>query len=434
MTQSKAEEQTQQFQEETPEDKQPKRKRPRKPLLLIPLGLVIAGGLGTWYWLSRPVTDNLQLSGRIEGYETDIGTEVSGRVEAVTVREGAQVEKGQPLVKLNEAEIQAQLNGANARLKAAQERAEEARGQIEVFNSQIREARLNLQQSQGDTQGRIAQADAQVATAQAQLQQAKAQLQEARSQLKLAQKNRDRFAFLVKQGAVAQERFDQAQTRLETAQATLENRKEAVNAAQRQVNAAQGQLAQASSTNFNPDIRQAQIDRLNAQLEQARRQLAAAQAEVENAKAAKQEIQAKRDDLNIASPEDGIVTTRSIEPGTVVNPGRALLTVLDFDTVYLRGYIPEGDIGKVRVGQPAQVYLDSAPEEPISAHVAEIDSTASFTPENIYFQKDRVQQVFGVKLEIDNPEGFAKPGMPADAEIVLEPNEAGEAGEAAINN
>lgn len=97
------------------------------------------------------------------------------------------------------------------------------------------------------------------------------------------------------------------------------------------------------------------------------------------------------------------------------------MSVLDLDTVYMRGFIPEGDIGRVRVGQTAEVYLDSDPDRPLRARVTAIDAEASFTPENIYFREDRVQQVFGVRLAIESPGGYAKPGMPADAEIVLTP-------------
>jgi len=88
--------------------------------------------------------------------------------------------------------------------------------------------------------------------------------------------------------------------------------------------------------------------------------------------------------------------------------------------VYLRGFVPGGDIGKIRVGQPAEVFLDSAPEAPLDATVSAVDAEASFTPENIYFREDRVTQVFGLKLAIANPDGFAKPGMPADGAILLD--------------
>src|SRR5262249_26986386 len=106
-------------------------------------------------------------------------------------------------------------------------------------------------------------------------------------------------------------------------------------------------------------------------------------------------------------------------PGAVVVPGQTLLSVINLNTVYLRGYVPEGQIGKVRVGQSSRVYLDSAPDQALASKVIQIDPEGSFTPENIYFKDDRVKQVFGIKIAINQPDGFAKPGMPADADILV---------------
>ena len=117
---------------------------------------------------------------------------------------------------------------------------------------------------------------------------------------------------------------------------------------------------------------------------------------------------------------DGVVVSRMVEPGEVISAGAAVIMVVNLEQVYLRGYIPEGDVGHVRVGQPAQVFLDSDPEQPLQAQVLAIDTEASFTPENVYFRDDRVTQVFGLRLGIENPDGFAKPGMPADGKILLE--------------
>lgn len=388
---------------------------------ILPLLAIVAGvGAAAWYFLSRPQATGLELSGRIEGYETDIGAKVAGRVMEVTVREGAEVRKGQLLVQLDDDEILAQVQGAEARIRAAKQQEQTARLQLSVIESQINEAQLRFQQSKGDTAGRVSQAEAEVATATAQLKQAEAQAIEAEAQLKLARTNRDRYAQLVQEGAVTQLEFDQQETTLQAIQATVESRRAAVAAAQRQVDAAQGNLTQTQSTSLNPDINTAQLARLNTQLRQAQSDLQAAQAEVANAEADRNRIQAQLKDLTINSPIDGVITSRSIEPGVVATAGKTLLSVLDLNTVYLRGFIPEGDIGKVRVGQSAQVFLDSDPDRPLKARVIAIDSEASFTPENIYFKKDRVQQVFGVRLAIEEPSGFAKPGMPADGEILIE--------------
>ncbi len=388
---------------------------------ILPALVVLAGiGVATWYFLSRPQSNGLELSGRIEGYESDIGAKVAGRVVEVTVREGAEVHKGQLLVQLDDNEVLAQVQGAAARIRAAKQQEQNARLQLSVVESQINEAQLRWQQSKGDTAGRVSRAEAEVATATAQLKQAEAQAIEAEARLKLAQTSLDRYAQLVQEGAVTQQEFDQRETTLQAAQATLESRKAAVAAAQRQVNAAQGNLTQSQSTSLNPDINTAQLARLNTQLRQAQAELSAAQAEVANAEADRNRIQAQLKDLTIKSPIDGVVTARSVEPGVVATAGKTLLSVLDLNTVYMRGFIPEGEIGQVRVGQAAQVFLDSDPDRPLKARVIAIDSEASFTPENIYFKKDRVQQVFGVRLAIEEPGGFAKPGMPADGEILIE--------------
>jgi HlyD family secretion protein len=290
---------------------------------------------------------------------------------------------------------------------------------VSVLTSQVEEARLTLQQSQGDSQGQIGQATAAVAAAQAQLAQARAQWEEAQSALDLAQTDRDRFASLVARGAIPQQQFDQVQTRLQTAQKTLVARQAAVDAAQQQVTAAQGALTQARSGGLTPDIRQAQVNRLTTQQQQARAQLAASQATLKQAQAAAQEVAARLADLTITSPIAGVVVTRTAEPGEVLAAGAPLVTVVDLGSVYLRGYIPEAQVGRVRVGQPAQVFLDSAPDQPLAATVAAVDTVASFTPENIYFKEDRVTQVFGLKLALTNPAGLAKPGMPADGKILL---------------
>jgi HlyD family secretion protein len=369
--------------------------------------LAIAGISATiWYFLARPSNHDLRLSGRLEGYETDVGAKTGGRVDTITVREGDQVKQGQLLVRISDTEVQAQLRGAVAKVQASRQQAQQAKFQIANVESQMRESQLNILQAQQDSQGRVYQAASNVASLEAQLKQAKAQLD-------LARVTRDRYAQLLQAGAVTQEQSDEKETSYRNAAATVES-------AQKQIDAGVGGLALARSYNINPSIRDAQLGALLRQRQSAEAQLKAAEADIKNAEESQKQIQAQIDYLNIISPINGVVTARSREPGAVVTNGQTLLSLLDFNTVYLRGYVPEGDIGRIRVGQKARVFIDSDPNHPLDAKVASIDPQASFTPENIYFRNDRVKQVVGIKITIDNPGGYAKPGMPADAEIVLE--------------
>src|SRR5262249_38437296 len=173
----------------------------------------------------------------------------------------------------------------------------------------------------------------------------------------------------------------------------------------------------------NPAIRTSQVAAVEAQILQQEAQIAAARADAGRARAQLEEARANRQDLQVIAPFAGTVATRTAEPGEVVAAGTPIVTLVDLGQVYLRGFVPEGEIGRVRVGQPARVYLDSAPRTPIEAVVSRIDPQASFTPENTYFREDRVKQVVGVKLGLRGAVGFAKPGMPADGEILVEGSE-----------
>jgi HlyD family secretion protein len=148
--------------------------------------------------------------------------------------------------------------------------------------------------------------------------------------------------------------------------------------------------------------------------------VASAAAQTELARAELEEAEENRKDLTIRAPFSGTVVTRAAEPGEVVVAGTAVITLLDLSKVYLRGFVPEGQIGKVKVGQSARVYLDSSSLKPIYAYVSRIDPQATFTPENTYFRDDRVKQVVGLKLQLIGGFGFAKPGMPVDGEILVD--------------
>jgi HlyD family secretion protein len=385
-------------------------------------GLIVMSAIAapSLYFLTLPKSTALPVSGRIEGYETDIGAKIPGRVNFVAVREGDTVKRGQVIAKLDDAELQAQLGGATSKLSAAQQQVQQAQLNVSVIGNQIAQAQMNLQQSQGDTQGKVAEGESLVETAQAFLKQEQARVEEARALLEQTRVDRDRYAKLAAQGAETQQRYDVAKTAFNTAQAALNSRLAAVDAASRAVKIAQGKLTQAQTTTLNPGISESRVESLQKQLEIARSQLKAAQAEVKAAQAARQQIQAQLAYLKVVSPIDGVVMSRNVEPGAVVGSGRTLLTVMNPNSVYLRGYIPEGEIGKVKVGQTAKIWLDSNPKQPLTARVSAIDTEASFTPENVYFKKDRVEQVFGVKLAIDQPNGLAKPGMPADGEIATQ--------------
>lgn len=146
--------------------------------------------------------------------------------------------------------------------------------------------------------------------------------------------------------------------------------------------------------------------------------------EVKAAEARLAEAQAGRDllkktiaDATVISPTGGIVTHKAREPGEFAGPGLTLMTIADLDNVRLNIYITEVDLGRIRLGQPAEVRIDSHPGRVFDGTVIFISPEAEFTPKNVQTQEERVKLVYRVKIEIPNREGILKPGMPADASI-----------------
>jgi len=392
---------------------------PRRVLLVL-IVLIAAGA--AYFFLNKPLqqpSNSLHVSGRIEGYETNIGPKIGGRVDFVAKREGETVKLGELLVKLSDDDIQAQLRGAESRVLSAQEKAGEAHYQLAVVDNQIAEAQVRVAQSKEDTSAQIDQAEANVATTEAKVAEAEALLAQAKSELEMATLRHNRYSSLVQEKAVTLDQADQARTGKDNAIALVRSRTANLEAARKQLRVANAGLEMARTSRLNPKIRDAQLRVLKQQRIQAEFKENSAEHEVKTARAEVEQIKANIAYLNIISPIDGVVTARSVEPGAVVVPGQNLLSLIDLSRVYLRGFVPEGNIGKVRIGQGARVYLDSNPKTPLEGEIIQIDPEGSFTPENIYFKEDRVKQVFGIKILLKHPDRFAKPGMPADAEISL---------------
>ena len=370
--------------------------------------LSLAGG-AVWYFLIRKPAgpkNLIKLSGRIEGDDATVSTKIAGRIREITVREGDHVKVGQLIAVIDDDQVNAREEQEESKVQQAEARLRSAQQQVSVLQAQLEESNIGVDQAKVDAQGRVSQAEAQVA-------QAEAELAKAEADYSQAHYDEERYTTLAKDGDVPERTGRQART-------TAEAHAAAVRAAKRQVDVARGSLLMAKANLSNAAMRTSQATAIRQQILQAQSEISAAQAEEEHARAKLKEVQADRADLQIVAPIEGTVATRAAEPGEVVAAGTPLVTVVDLNAVYLRGFIPEGEIGRVRTGQTARVYLDSAPGKPLAAIVSRIDPEASFTPENTYFKDDRVKQVVGVKLTLKSAGGYAKPGMPADGEVVTE--------------
>jgi HlyD family secretion protein len=326
--------------------------------IVVVIAAIVAALVVLWRALlpAGPPSNVIALSGRIEGDDSAVAPNIGGRVVLVTVSEGDSVRAGDVIAMLSDAQIRAREAQARAAVSAAQAKAQSASDQVAVLETQLASAEADLLQSQAS--------------------------------YRLAAFNRNSDVALFRTGDIPEQQERAAISTADQAAATV-------------------------------DLRSAQVDGVERQIAQQRALIASALADTRQAQGQLAEAQANRNDLTVRAPFSGTIITRAVEPGEVIAAGTPVVTLLDLDKVYLRGFVPEGEIGNVKIGQPARVYLDSNPNRPLDAYVLRIDPQATFTPENTYFESDRVKEVFGLKLALRAGFGFAKPGMPADGEILV---------------
>ena len=121
----------------------------------------------------------------------------------------------------------------------------------------------------------------------------------------------------------------------------------------------------------------------------------------------------------LRAPSSGVITVRQAELGEVVVPGTPVVTLADLDHIWLRAYIAETDLGRIRWGQEATITTDSYPGKQYRGRVSFISSSAEFTPKSVQTYKERVTLVYRIKIDVENPNHELKPGMPADAHVEL---------------
>lgn len=220
------------------------------------------------------------------------------------------------------------------------------------------------------------------------IRQAEAALKQADSALKIAADDARRMRELFATGSVTSKHRDDAEARLTVASAQQSAAAEALSKVRR--------LAR-------PE------------------EIQAAEARLDQAQAGADLLAKTIADSTVTAPAGGIVTHQSVEAGELVMPGSTIVTLAELDSVYVMIYITEKELGRVRLGDAAEIRIDAFPDRPFEGKITYISPEAEFTPKNVQTKEDRVKLVFGVKVEIANKDGFLKPGLPADAVLRAAP-------------
>lgn len=381
----------------------------KKRLLVLPL---VVAAVAAAYAVSRnrwgKAEDAIRLSGNIEATDVEISFKVEGWLESRLVSEGETVRADQPV---------AQLDSKDLEHEVAMRRAE-------VAGASAKLAELEA----GSRSEEIARAKAAVAQAQARLDEflagsrtqeigaARASVQRAEAEKTRADVDYARQKQLYEQDVVSARERDNALAAFESTQAILAEAQERLQLVQEGPRHEQIGQARAALSEAQAWYEQVQAGPRPETVEQAR-------AERMRAEEALRLAETRLSYAAVDAPLSGMVLSDHVEPGEYVTPGTPIVTVGDLENVWLRAYIDETDLGRVKPGQSVAVTTDTYPNTTYEGVLSFIASEAEFTPKNVQTEKERVKLVYRVKIDIPNPGFELKPGMPADAEIRLTPEE-----------
>jgi HlyD family secretion protein len=383
-------------------------------LLLVVIILLGGGGGGYWYYTHHQQSTpdgQIRISGNIETTEAQVAFKIAGRVEQRLFDEGQMVAKGQEVAQLDTADLKCNVELRKAELQTAAAALAELKAGSRVEEKAAAKAALEKADhaladlAAGSRPQEKAAAAAATAAAAADLSRLQADLRRATA--------------LFQRRTISAEEYDAARSAADMAvekhnQAVAQQKLVDEGYRKEQIEGARSAVAQAKAQYdlVMAGPRQEDIDQAAARVAQAEAALKLAETQLGYA--------------TVYAPLTGVVLSKNIEPGEYVAPGTPVVTVGDLVNVWLRGYIEERDVVRVRYQQRAWVTTDTYPGERFEGYVSFVSSEAEFTPKNVQTQKERVKLVYRVKIDIKNtnPKMQLKPGMPADA--VIETGERGE--------
>jgi multidrug resistance efflux pump len=359
----------------------------RKRLILVIVAVAILAATAVYAGLFKR-DSGLQGSGTVEARDIRVGSKIGGRIDKVLVREGDRVQSGQVLIAFDDKELQAALEQSRAAAQKA------TRG---YRPEEIAEARAAAAQAKAEyEQRRNGYRQEDIAAAQADLDRATAD--EIRTRLDF-----DRYNALAEKDLVSKQQRDTAEAAWRIALAQRQNAKHKLDELQH---------------GYRPEeiaSAQARYHQMMATLEKLER--GNRREDVDLAKAAYSYDEARFRERQVVAPAAAIVEVLDVRPGDLIAPNTPVATLLEQDQIYVRIYIPETRIGHVKIGQHAEVRVDSFPERVFEGQVEQINQQAEFLPRNVQTREERVHQVFGVKVRINDPSGQVLAGMAADVKL-----------------
>ncbi len=387
----------------------------RLAFIILLAALLGLSGASCGIW-KRSESGRITISGNIELTQVNLAFKVPGKLTDLPIEEGSEIKKGTLVARLDSVQLQHQHERDQAGLELAVTQLAQQKTAIEYqkafIDADLQARAAALRQAESRLEQLLAGSRKQ------EIAQARAAAEEARTQNLLARQDWERAQVLYKNDDISTSQRDQFKTRSDASTAAVKQaeerlalvvegpRKEDIEAARAAVEQARATLRLSEAARIDLKRREQELDSRRAQIDQAHAQAAVSRAQL--------------DDTEIAAPVNGVVLVKSAEVGEVLAAGTTVAPVGEIDRPWLRGYINEKDLGRVKLGAAVKVTTDSFPGKTYPGRITFIASQAEFTPKQIQTSEERVKLVYRIKVEVENPRHELKLNMPADGEIQIE--------------
>jgi HlyD family secretion protein len=382
-----------------------------KLILIGVLLLLVAVGVLVLWGQYRERSADLYYSGTLESTRSNLSFLVSGKIKKVNLDEGQSVKAGQCIAELEPEEFMARLDQARASMNQAIEN----RKQLEISLA-IYQITLPAEVNRAESAVRVAAAllaELEKGNRSQDVERARLSFQEAEITLDDARKDKRRFDDLFQSGYIAEKERDVAVLKYESAFKARQRAAEAFDLAKEgfrkeSVDAARARLSEAQATLRLSQGNLKKMDAIQADIQ-------ASIARIQSAASALNLAEIQLGYTRLLAPFDAMLTSRNVEPGEVVTPGREVISLADLSRIDLKVFVDETQIGRIRPGQQVEVKIDTFPEKKYDGFVSYISPEGEFTPKIIQTRIERVKLVYLVKIALSNPNMELKSGTPADA-------------------
>ena len=390
-----------------------------KTKLISTVVVLAAAAVGGLLWsgrLGREQSNRLLISGNVELTQVDISFKVPGKLVDLRVDEGAAVARGMLLARIDREQTERQRSREQAGLVSSETQLSQLATGVEWQKETVA---ADIQLKQAELRASEAQLAELLAGSRSQdIQSSKAAVADAMTQHVQAAADWTRAQTLYKNDDISTSQFDQYRARNDSTAALLKQAEERLALVMEGPRKEEIETARAQVARAHAALKMSETNRLN--IRQREEELLTHRAEIERAKTQVAIIDSQLTDTTALSPIDGVVLVKSAQVGEVLAAGAPVITVGDIDHPWLRGYIGERDLGRVKLGAVAKLTSDSYPGKTYTGQVSFISSEAEFTPKQIQTREERVKLVYRIKIQVENPKRELKSNMPVDAEIAVE--------------